>query len=162
MSRAAPEACGLESRVQQVARVARDPDGNCGADAAESEAALRAHALVPPGPRHYRDAAGFEPVSLERTARSRTARVSPERRHRRAARPADLPEAVECARHGQGRARRTRADLGTREDAAPSRRIVELKFAQTTKSTKTPAAFFVCFVNFVVYKSRGLRDVQDR
>src|SRR5207244_2107270 len=80
MPRAAPEACGLESRVQQVARVARDADGNRGADAAEPEAALRAHALVPAGPRHYRDAAGLEPVSLERAARSGTARVSPERR----------------------------------------------------------------------------------
>src|SRR6476469_8573727 len=103
MSRAAPEACGLESRVQQVARVARDQDGNRGADAAEPEAALRAHALVPAGTRDYRDAAGVEPVSPERTAGSRTACVSPERRHGRSARLADVPEAVECARHGQGR-----------------------------------------------------------
>ena len=44
----------------------------------------------------------------------------------RAARPADLPEAGEHERDGQGRARRARADLGAREDAPPPRRLAQL------------------------------------
>jgi hypothetical protein len=66
------------------------------------------------------------PVGAERTARPRSSCVSPERRHRRAARSADVSQAVEHERDGQGRARRARPDLGARQDVAAPRRGAEL------------------------------------
>ena len=51
-----------------------------------------------------------------------------------AARPADLSAAVEGRGARRGRARRARADLGARQDAAPARRVVQL----TTPGSAAP------------------------
>ena len=67
------------------------------------------------------------PSALERAARSRPARLPVERRHRRAARPAGVPEALEHERTGQRGARRAPADLGARQDAPSSSRRAQLE-----------------------------------
>ena len=81
----------------------------------------------------HRAAAGAHAVGAQRAARPRPARLSPQRRHGRAARPADLSEAVEHERDGRRSARRARADLGARQDAAAPRRVAQLGFAAPYK-----------------------------
>ena len=71
----------------------RDQAADPGADAAQSEARLRADVFVPAGPRHHRAAARRRSVGDPRAARSRAARVSAERLLGGAARPAGLPAA---------------------------------------------------------------------
>ena len=79
----------------------------------------------------HRAAARHDAVSAQRAARSRPARVSPQRRDRRAARPADLPEAREHERDGQGNAGGARTNLGARQDAPAPRRGTELVFGDS-------------------------------
>src|SRR4029450_11636969 len=84
--------------------------------AAQSEADLRAHAVVSAGARHHGIAPGGDALRPQRAARSRSSCLPSERHYPRPSRPPDLPEALEHGRDGQGREGRTPADLGARED----------------------------------------------
>ena len=77
------------------------------ADAAQPEAALRAHALVPAGPLDHRCPAGAAAVVAHRPARSRTARVPHERlRARRCATSRNTEARAPCRIRTKSSARR--------------------------------------------------------
>ena len=91
LPRAAAPACGDGAAWDPHSLGARDQTADSGAHAAEPEARLRPDVLVSPGAGHHRAAAGGRSVGDQRAARSRPARLSPERLLGGAARSAGLP-----------------------------------------------------------------------